>query len=118
MKLRLSFAVLALSIASVLSAQDAATTADATAAPETAAAEAAPAAAPVDPMAAVVAEPGHRAWLIVVVPVEAVPAALREPRLPARMDARRREVDVLRVVLALYPGRDEAHDVHRGAAAP
>jgi len=53
MKLRLSFAVLALSIASVLSAQDAATTADATAAPETAAAEAAPAAAPVDPRAAV-----------------------------------------------------------------
>src|SRR5690606_39195315 len=53
MKLRLSFAVLALSIASVLSAQDAATTADATAAPESAPAEAAAPAAPVDPMAAV-----------------------------------------------------------------
>lgn len=53
MKLRLSFAVFALSIASVLSAQDAVPSADAPAAPESAPIEAAPAAAPVDPMAAV-----------------------------------------------------------------
>src|SRR5689334_104736 len=39
-------------------------------------------------------------------------------RFPPRGDARGGEVDVLRVVLAVELRRDQAHDVHRRAAAP
>src|SRR6476660_3450452 len=46
------------------------------------------------------------------------PHCVRVARLPTRAYARRREVDVLRVILAVDGGSEQAHDVHRRTATP